>query len=210
MDAQNCGDDAAFDSTEVRHGRRITAGAVSDVARVALGGDRVPDVGFRGSVVHLEGGAMAVATKRRKKRKSLKGIKKLSTLLALALTDLRKQELAKGCVVNMGTWWLPKRGFRKTCQACLAGSVMRWSLCKPPRPEFPSSIEPADYDADTAARLQALNELRCGFVEYASHHLRTTTSFKNRHEQTPDYDEDRDGWWATMKQLLADLRRAGE
>lgn len=148
---------------------------------------------------------MGTKTKPRK-LKSLKHIRKLSTLLAFALKDLRKQERTKGCVVDMGTWWRPKSELHRECVACLAGSVMRWSLYKPRVHSI--VIYPHNYDDETAERLAALNAIRGGNIEGAAQHIGVTSAIKFR--PVAIYDSNDKAFWSDMKQLLADLRAAGE
>lgn len=141
-------------------------------------------------------------TKTKTKRKSLARIKKLSTLLALGLRDLRKQELAKNSVVEMKRTWLQRNG---KCVACLAGSVMRFSMgcrgkCVDPCGDISSTRE--------RYRLYALNQLRRGFVVNAAHLIQVDTSLATR--DIPDYDGPNGEWWAAIRQLLADLKEAGE
>jgi hypothetical protein len=145
-----------------------------------------------------------MATKRRKV--NLARIKKLSTLLALGLRDLRKQERAKNCCVDMDKW-LVNNGL---CVACLAGSVMRWSLNYRDKCHFDawSGIDNAGFDNATVRRLDALNYLRQGLLGVAAEELGIKTGLQRRF--VASYKDDRDQWWSDMKQLLADLKSAGE
>ena len=138
------------------------------------------------------------------KLKSLKHIKKLSNLLALAMKDLRKQERGKNCVVNMREWWRPKGSGRKTCVACMAGSVMKYSLVQPSG--RPPIVFPEDYDWPTARRLEAINYLGCGHLKSAAVCLRKTTKLSDR--CMPEYGDEL--FWDAFEGLLADLKAAGE
>jgi hypothetical protein len=145
---------------------------------------------------------MSTATK--KPKVNLARIKKLSTLLALGLKDLLKQERAKNCAVNMGDWLV--RSKSGVCVACLAGSVLKWSLGM--RPTL-RGIGPHEMgNDDIASRMFALNELRSGRVSEAARELGLPTYVPDR--DVPYYSWDVAGWWTAMKQLLADLRKAGE
>lgn len=148
---------------------------------------------------------MAVKTR---KRKSLKGIKKLSTLLALGLRDLKKQERGKTNEVRMSRWWEPRGDGRTTCTACLAGSVMKYGLVRPRKTLGLIEVDPWCYDDDTKKRLLALNGLRMGWVDEASARMDLRTSLKDR--CIIDYHTHRERWWKSIKQLLADLKAAGE
>ena len=143
--------------------------------------------------------------KRKRKLKTLARYKKLSSLLALALKDLRKQERAKNCRVKMYVWWMPKGTRRKTCVTCLAGSVMKYSLRKP---DSSFIVVPRKFDAATESRLWALDALRRGQVYNAAIVTSLQTNVSDR--SVPRYEDDRDGWWSAMRQLLKELRAAGE
>lgn len=145
------------------------------------------------------------------KRKSLAHVKKLSTLLAIGLRDLKKQERTKNSVVDMSVWY-SKNG---QCATCLAGSVMRFSFgCRKKETLYPvingREFDEHDFSCDTQTyqRLWALNDLRCGDVYAAADRLGVETSLSPF--SAPEYDGPNGEWWAAMKQLLADLRRARE
>lgn len=107
----------------------------------------------------------------------------------------------------MRTWWKPKNKWQRECIACLAGSVMRWSLERPL--EVGIEVMPGRYDDATAARLDALNELRCGDVARAAVYMGLQTTVRDRLIYW--YDQENPApWWKEIKQLLADLRAAGE
>jgi hypothetical protein len=146
---------------------------------------------------------MATKTKPKKRKLNLARVKKLSTLLAIGLRDLRKQERAKNSVVDMDEWLL--RG-DDGCSACLAGSVLRFSLNA--RVNRLGESHPWMKPQDVCERLLALNEVRCGRVPSASERIGVATKFSNR--IVANYHYDRDQWWADMEQLLSDLRKAGE
>lgn len=134
------------------------------------------------------------------KRKTLAHVKKLSTLLAIGLRDLRKQERAKNSVVDMGTWlqWNGK------CSACFAGSVMRFSLdCK-----RHGESTPYEYPNETYRPLSALNCLRLGMVFDASHRMCINTKVRDR--GVGKYDGPNGEWWKSMRQLLKELKAANE
>lgn len=141
--------------------------------------------------------------KTKRKPKTLAHVKKLSTLLAIGLRDLRKQERAPDSEVNMEIWF--KRNGK--CVTCLAGSVMRFSLgCNRGGEE----VCPIDLKTDQWSRsaLNALNDLRDGYVRLAAEEMGMLTTACNRY--VPDYDGPNGEWWAAMRQLLKDLKAAHE
>src|SRR5690348_5786610 len=115
-----------------------------------------------------------MATKTKRRKVNLARVKKLSTLLAIGLRDLRKQERAKNSVVSMGDWLCKEDG---TCHACLAGSVMRFSL---KTKMVLGDAHPWMHTANVCQRLLALNELRCGFVLNAAQRIDVKTKFRSR------------------------------
>ena len=146
-----------------------------------------------------------MATKTKRRKLNLGRIKKLSTLLAIGLRDLRKHEETDGCKVDMDVW-LKSNG---RCTACMAGSVLRWSCgfdekCKL---RLLSDVDKR-FDKPMVSRLLAINLLRQGLVESAAGYIGVGSNVKNRYVES--YSRDRYQWWADMKQLLADLKAAGE
>lgn len=137
-------------------------------------------------------------TKTKRKAKTLAHVKKLSQLLAIGLRDLRKQERAKDSEVDMGIW-LRRNG---TCVACIAGSVMRFSL------GIRKHGETDPYDLPDYKLMSALNCLRGGDVEEAAKRLKVKTKLEYR--PICGYDGPNGEWWREMKSLLKDLKAAGE
>lgn len=95
------------------------------------------------------------------------GMKKLpdrpSDLLELALRDLKACE--KDSVlyeVDMG-WWHDTSIFTDKCVICMAGAVMAKSLGAAPT----NSMKPHWYDRDTHTKLEAIDDLRTGYVDRA-------------------------------------------
>lgn len=140
-----------------------------------------------------------MATKTKRKRKTLAHVKKLSTLLEIGLRDLRKQEMAENSEVDMQTC-LKRNG---KCVACLGGSVMRFSLGNRAKEAWFNA-----YDSETCLRLSALDSLRKGFVDSAAYSLGVPTSIQLRYVQA--YDGPNGEWWKAMRQLLKELKDAGE
>lgn len=153
----------------------------------------------------------ATVAKKKKKKRNIAAIKKLSTLLEVALGDLKKQEKAKNVVIDMGTWC--RKDKDGVCHVCLAGSVMKGSLGLAPRKY--NGIEPHQLSCGTEKRMRALNYLRVGCVTSAYlsvHDDYDDVAFENRvlsmNREVRDYHENRLGWWEDMHTLLADLRKA--
>lgn len=138
-------------------------------------------------------------TKRKRKPLDLSKVKKLSTLLQIGLRDLRKQERAPKSEVDMATW-LSRNG---KCSACLAGSVMRWSMGISVRRG--ESLMPMPFDS----ALYALDELRFGYVSSAANYLGVDTRVEDNFF-IAEYRIDPKQWWRDMRRLLADLKKAGE
>ena len=134
-----------------------------------------------------------------KRRKTLR-YKKLSSLLALALREVKRCEGMKNIKVDMRVWF--KRNGK--CSVCAAGAVMRNCLVLPRC----SHIDPTDFDRETGDQLYAINLLRQGSAWLAGDQIGVFVS-PNLNREVRDYDLDPAGWHADMKQLLADLRKAG-
>lgn len=135
------------------------------------------------------------------KRKTMRH-KKLHTLLAMALTDLRKAEKSKVCVVDMHTWHTAKLG---QCRVCLAGAVMHFGL------GARRTMDKFDYDKGTENRLAALDWLRVGCVARAAWCIYSEAFAKtvlHMDRKIVPYKEDRQAWWRDMEKLLADLQEA--
>lgn len=141
----------------------------------------------------------------KKKLKPLR-VKKLSSLLAIGLRDLRKQERAKNSVVDMNEWYK----CNGTCTTCLAGSVMRFSMGVG-RTEA-NGIWQFELPDDACGQLSALNDLRSGGVYSAWKAWRGEwrEDLRSLVRDVPRYDGPNGDWWKAMRKLLADLRKAGE
>jgi hypothetical protein len=102
--------------------------------------------------------------------------------------------------------WLKQNG---KCAACLAGSVLRFSLgAKPLNGAYPI-LDDYAVSRENGDRLEALNDLRLGLVKLAADWLRVSTKLP-RTSGMPSYDGPNGEWWKAMKSLLKDLREAGE
>lgn len=145
-----------------------------------------------------------MTTKSKRKVKTLAHVKKLSQLLAIGLRDLRKQERAPKSEVDMAEW-LTKNG---KCVACVAGSVLRFSLGVKPKHRMILS-ECVPEDSREYRLMRTLNYLRSGWIENASYAMGVPLSIVSDRE-VPKYDGPNGEWWAAMRKLLADLKAAGE
>ncbi len=97
--------------------------------------------------------------------------KKLSSLLTVAVKDLKSVARRKNCKINMSTWLSACNG--QPCNACLAGSAL---LCE--LPKIANSFKDDDlgsldrvvkYGGDELLikQMLALNSLRQGYIESA-------------------------------------------
>lgn len=91
---------------------------------------------------------------------------RLSATVRLALKDLKKVERSPKYEVDMGTWHEPVYQEGKEpekCVVCFAGSVMAKTLGA----EFDAILDPEDFGSDNADKLNALDILRDGQIEFA-------------------------------------------
>jgi hypothetical protein len=90
---------------------------------------------------------------------------KLSDLIDLALDDLEKVERDPRYVLKMTVWHSSlDYDMESRCAVCLAGSVIAKTLEVPPN----KSVLPIDFDEHTKVRLEALDNLRCGYLREAA------------------------------------------
>ncbi|MAS09906.1 hypothetical protein [Salinisphaera sp.] len=83
-----------------------------------------------------------------------------SALIRLALGDLEKAEQSPDYEIEMGTWHDSYGGI---CEVCFAGTVIAGTLEGDPQ----ADLSPSSYDVATRAKLNALDDLRCGSVASA-------------------------------------------
>jgi len=81
-----------------------------------------------------------------------------SDLQQMALDDTLAIEKDPAYQVEMGIFHGRVAGNSPTCSACMAGAVMRCQLGAAPD----QKLAPNDYDADTEAKLSAIDYLRSG------------------------------------------------
>lgn len=149
---------------------------------------------------------MTTATKRKAKKPKALRVKKLSSLLAIGLRDLRKQERAKDSVVNMAEWYR----CNGKCTACLAGSVLRFSMGFGRQKGY---FDGSEFSKQISRQMEALNDLRSGYVGWAKQLLAGGSKFSHPldcWDDMPRYDGPGGEWWKRIKQLHADLVAAGE
>ena len=125
-------------------------------------------------------------------------------ILEAALEDVRKVEAMPDVVIDMGHWLGPidQGGL---CHACAAGAVM---ICRLGADKG-SEAKPHDYGSRVRDRLLAIDSLRCGDVADAYWHIhavyRSDLPIDSRYVNSYRL---RDGFYADMDRLLADLKAA--
>lgn len=102
---------------------------------------------------------------------NLTQINTLHELLDVAILDFQKILLDRRYTPNMNVWHDPQGDYDEhgkwlgeTCHVCLAGSVMAMSLLTEPDRDD----EPCNHPDEIDYRLEALNELRLGYIEDAA------------------------------------------
>lgn len=149
--------------------------------------------------------------------KSLKHIKKLSTLLKLSMEDAAKAARSKKYVFAMSSWHRPMSGGR--CAICQAGATMAVRLKVDPKQEIDwrdieMDLEFGPFDTPTRHRLSALDSLRVGDVgeAYESMFFRPLSAKKLQMFGEPSFcygDSYTAKYRAAMRRLIKDLKRAG-
>lgn len=133
----------------------------------------------------------------------------LSGLLAVGLRDFAKLERAKTkYVVDMGRYHFPLGDGR--CAACVAGSVMIYSLGVKADDEIAG---PWDFRNRLAGKIRAIDYLRLGATWKAARFLKLSAAKRNAAEPfsrdiTP-YNVDPARFKSDLRRLLRDLRAAG-
>ena len=137
---------------------------------------------------------------------------KLWQLLAIAHNDLKIQERAKGCVIDMGNWVVKKKQLKlngedvdyvsaenlneddevtteSVCTVCLAGSVLYRRLPENKHDEIFDWMCAINYLREFDVN-SALNSLYRSEINEIPYHL------------SGDYDTDKKEWWKEQKKLL--------
>lgn len=131
---------------------------------------------------------------------------KLSDLIELALRDLRKVEKDERYRVNMYSWHEPTLSGK--CLVCFAGAVMAGTLETP----INKDVLPSRFDEHTAARLNALNEVRCGLIRQALDSVGENVDIEFVVYDNPrpiEYKKDPEGFYTDLSDLALRLREAG-
>jgi hypothetical protein len=131
---------------------------------------------------------------------------KPSTLIRVALADLRKVEAMPDIYrVNMDVWHREHRDDHK-CEVCLAGSVIAAELGANPE----AHRGPEDFDQETTWKLYALNEFRVGNVFDGPCYLdRADLWLGADTRRITEYTESPAGFHRDMQKLASDLEAAG-
>jgi hypothetical protein len=129
--------------------------------------------------------------------------KKLSELIRLALTDLRKVERNKNYKVDMNTWHTPNG----VCRVCLAGAVMAGTLGADP-----TTVAAPSYYGRDSGKLAALDEVRCGYLEDAIRAFTGKPAAQNVpfHKPMPEYTpRTKTKFHAAMRKVATQLAKLG-
>jgi hypothetical protein len=137
----------------------------------------------------------------------------MSDLLLFALSDLDRVEQVPGYHVNMSTWHEPREGVENllppVCSVCLAGAVMCRALTAK------QAYNPHDFDAETNLKFEVLDYLRIGAVHLACElwvDIEEIPPLSDLYPLARDitpYHKDKDRFKADLRQLAADLKKAG-
>jgi hypothetical protein len=127
---------------------------------------------------------------------------KPSELIRVALADLEKCELDDSYRISMKVWHEMAKG-EPVCVVCLAGSVMAKTLGIQREESNPWTV--LEHDDDT--KLDALNYLRAGDVEYALEALGFASNLQDR-LVTP-YEVDSAAFKSDMLAIAAELEAEG-
>ena len=130
---------------------------------------------------------------------------KLSDCIILALADLEKVEASDQYVVNMHEWHRP--GDDNRCVVCLAGAVIAETLGGVRL----QVLSPSHYPDETATRLFALNDVRCGDVcgallHQMGVHESIVSDFVTFYPDVPDYEESPKEFKSKMREIAQMLK----
>lgn len=135
---------------------------------------------------------------------------KLSTILSLALADIKKAERAKDCKIDMKRWRLTKDNSPdEMCHVCLAGAVMRARF--PTRTVRYGQVTPWEFigkDYALRAKFFALDDLRSGRVVNAASEMGIDGVSYLMDRSICHYDDNPAKWHKEMHALLTDLKKA--
>lgn len=118
-------------------------------------------------------------------------------ILAIAITDMRKQERAPNSRLDMGTWFQTNG----ECVACAAGSVLRWSC------GVTSEREVFNRGDEWDRVRWAINSLRDGCVASALGYMRRG-GFVDEDCHITEYGWNPANFWRDIRALQKQLRAA--
>lgn len=132
-------------------------------------------------------------------RREFERADKLWKLWRIALRDLRAAERMPNVEINMADWY-SREG--RTCYVCAAGAVIACRL--PVRGQY--DIGPWSFDFDICKRLEAINNLRGGYISPAHSEFYGDGRYFANFPMTR-YGDDRAAFWRDARKLLAHLRK---
>ncbi len=141
---------------------------------------------------------------------------RLWSLLKTALDDLRRIERLRKYEVQMGSWIEFSPG--GVCEVCLAGAAVAMRTRG-------LGIDLAECNVKTPPKMWALNNLRGGDVTSAILNLAEGRRSYDRdlrkwegycrakgrtiYQHVPDYEDNRRGFYRSLRKLVKDLKKAG-
>lgn len=132
---------------------------------------------------------------------------KLSDCIDVALADLEKVEADEWYVVDMNAWHEPLCDAKNMkCSVCFAGAVISMTMM------VPSGVDsdPWKFCEHNKARLRALDDIRCGWIQSALSLFRISLPAEMPHiVSITRYDEDAGEFKSDMKKIAAMLREHG-
>lgn len=157
--------------------------------------------------------------------------RKLSSLIRIALKDIRKAEASDKAVVDMSFYFHPNQALdcmingntvytKEVCVMCAAGSVMAFTLKA--KMNGDRNLEPANFPGNHD-QLYAIDALRIGDVldaaltlglvkldEYGDLASESEAKFESFDEPIPEYEvQDPEPFHKAMEKLQAKLQKAG-
>lgn len=129
-----------------------------------------------------------------------------SDLLTVALADLAAAERNPLYRVSMDTWHVPQDG---VCSVCMAGAVMAGTLgMNPDRHLSPGDAEVLGPDLE--AKLQSLDDLRCGDLGEALSNLgMELPEYLAARHHIPEYEDNVQGFHRELHKLAGLMRSEG-
>ncbi len=128
---------------------------------------------------------------------------KPSTLIRLALDDLKKCEASDDYVIDMADWHVPFGSGR--CEVCLAGAVMAQSLGV----GISRDTTPGSMGEGLDRKLSSLEEFRQGYIHSGLRKMGIEPPEDLYDEDVPMYEDDRDGFRSAMQNMANILEEEG-